>query len=436
MRCKSGKRCSPRPGPQRKQCGPPPLGETNHADRSEVRAGSATDSDVIPARECAGAPGCRQLAGSLAEEVATEGDGEFVGRLVTIFCRWVGAMNRRELFELLGWATGTVITSPVVSALDPDEQERLARTIASPSRVDQQVIDHLAAMLRYCKRQEDALGSRAVLNTMLAQRNLVSDLLADCSATFRPRLLSMYSDMSSSVGFYYLELNNFDSAWRYYENARAAAHKAGNIEFSIYALCSMSYAASWQGKAHLGIDLAAAAQSLANKTDDVLLRVDAADKAARAYATDGQYEACIAECERAQNILVSAGQVSPESPAYWVHEGVLASDKSDYLLRLGKPQEAVASANAGLALFDKSYVGSLAFCMLFLSKAYLQSNEIEEAARVIGTAVSPVAQTRSERLVQELRTTRARMQPWQNTPVVKTLDEQFAAYGLVPSSAT
>ncbi len=85
---------------------------------------------------------------------------------------------------------------------------------------------------------------------------------------------------------------------------------------------------------------------------------------------------------------------------------------------------------------DKSFVGDLAFCRIFLGKAYLESGEIDEAARVVGSAASPVAQVWSERLVKELRTTRARMQPWQGTPAVKALDEQFAAYGLASSSAT
>ncbi|MGH3866107.1 MAG: helix-turn-helix transcriptional regulator [Pseudonocardiaceae bacterium] len=410
---------------------PQPLPETM-TGRPEPIAGGAPTGDSTLAQGFAGSPGFLGVAGSLAGK----GNEEVVGQLVTLFCGWVGGMNRRELIELLGWATGTVATSSGVGALDINEQERLVRAIVSPDRVDERVIDHLAAMHQFCKHQEDTLGSRAVLSTVLAQRHLVSGFLADCPATLRPRLLSVSSDMSTSIGWYFLELNDVDSAWDYYDKARAAAHEADNTELAIHALCYMSYAASWQGKAHTGIDLAVAAQSLASKTDDPLLRARVADKAARAYATDGQYTACMVECERAQDGLASAGQVPAESPSYWFNEGVLACDKSDYLLRLGKPREAVASASAGLALIDNSFVGGLAFCAIFLGKAYLESGEIDEAARVVGNAVSPISQIRSERLVQELRTTRARMQPWQDTPAVKALDEQLAAHGLASSSAT
>jgi hypothetical protein len=224
-------------------------------------------------------------------------------------------MNRRKLLELLGWAVGTVVTSPAMADLDTDEQERLARAVVSPSRVDEQVIDHLDAVLQYCKRQNDTLGPRAVLDTVLAQRNLVSDLLVGCPATLRPRLLSLYSNMSSSAGFYFFDLNEFDRAWHYGDQARAAAHAANNAELGVHALASMSYFASWRGKTHTGIDIIAAARNLFSETEDPLLEVCVAQRAAIAYAIDGQHVACMAELERAQNgLAASAEQSSAESP--------------------------------------------------------------------------------------------------------------------------
>lgn len=370
-----------------------------------------------------------------AGEVAADGGDQVTEQLVRLLCGLVGAMNRRGLLQLLGWLGTATTVSPMVAGLDTEEQERLARAVVSPRRVDEQVIDHIDAMHRHCKRQEDALGSRAVLPMALGQHSLIGDLLSECPSNLRPRLLSVYSDVSSSVGFYFLELNDFDSAWRYYGRARATAHDAGNTELGTYALCEMSYAASWHGKAHTGIDLAAAAQSLACKTDDALLRVAAADKAARAYATAGQYVACMVECERAQNGLASAGPVSAESPAYWCNEGLLACDKSDYLVRLGKPVEAAATAGTALALFDNYFVGSLGFCTIFLGNAHVQSGEIDEAARVVGEAAGLAVQTRSARLVKEVRATRARMQPWQGAQAVSALDDQLVACGLASGTA-
>jgi hypothetical protein len=136
-------------------------------------------------------------------------------------------------------------------------------------------------MLQCCKRQQDLLGSRAVLPTALAQQSLVHNLLAECPTDLRSRLLSVYGDISTSIGFYFFDLNEVDRAWCSFDQARAAAHDAGNTELSIYALCHMGFSACWQGKAHTAIDTAAAAENLLVRTDDPLMSVFVADEASK-----------------------------------------------------------------------------------------------------------------------------------------------------------
>src|SRR5262249_6561553 len=200
-------------------------------------------------------------------------------------------------------------------------------------------------------------------------------------------------------------------------------------ELAIYALCNMSYFASWQGKAHAGIDFAAAAQNLVRKTDDVLLQVCAAERAGTAYAIDGQYTDCMEEFDKAQGGIVLYGTAPPESPAYWYHEGLIASQQSDCLLRLGRPEKAVTKAREGLQLFDDSFVGSLAFCTLRLGTAHLLCGEVEDAARVIGDGAVLTTQSRSVRLTREAWAARGRLEPWRETQAVKELDERLGAWG-------
>ena len=386
----------------------------------ELAEGFATPSDYLT------------FLSSAARVVPGEQGDRIYDQLTRFLRQWADTMNRRELLQLFGWAATAIAVSPAMSGLDTEEQERLAQAIISPSRVDTRVIDHLATILRDCKAQDDVLGPRAVLHTVLSQRQLARYLLTECPAPLRPRLLAVYSGMSSSAGDYFFDLNDLGSARYYYDQARAAAHEARNTELSIYALCSMSYVASSQGKAgaHAGIDLAAAAQSLATQTDDPLLRVCAAERAGTAYAVDGQYKPCLTEFGKAQEGMPSATDAPPESPAYYYHEGLLASHRSECLLLLGKPKEAVASASTGLTVFNKSYVDGYALCTLHLGNAHLQAGEIDEAAWVIGSAASLAAQNRQARLVKELRISRARMQPWQGTQAVRELDERLVGCGM------
>ena len=65
-----------------------------------------------------------------------------------------------------------------------------------------------------------------------------------------------------------------------------------------------------------------------------------------------------------------------------------------------------------------------------LSEAYVQCNEIDEAARLLGDAGDIAVSHSSVRLTGRLEQAHAGMQPWQHTAAVRTLDERLAAYGL------
>ena len=395
----------------------------------EVLAGLVSAVGAELAGSLAGPLVYLALLSSSVQAVSAEGRERLREQLRTFLREWANTVERREHLRLLGGMATTIAAAPILS-LDSDEQKRLAKAIVVPSRVDVQSIDHIKIIFQECKRQEDAFGSRAVLYTVLAQRELVDSLLGECPDGLRPRLLSVYSDMSTSIGYYFFELNDLDNARYYCDQARAAAHEAGNAELGIYALSEMSYFASWQGKTPASIDLAASAESLLSKTDDSLMRVGVAQRAATAHAVDGQYKACMVELERAQDNLLSAGRASVESPLYFYNEGYLASHRSECLLRLGRPQQAAASASAGLALYDTSFVDGYAVCMLHLGNARLLSGEIDEAARVIGEGALLVAKTRSARLVNEVRAARRRLRPWHNMPAVKELDDGLRGLGL------
>ena len=379
-----------------------------------------------------------ELAGSLAgpllhvvflsnanQALSVEWRAQLREQLKIFLREWANTVERREHLRLLGW----MAASPILG-LNTDEQERLSKVIAVPSRVDEQSIDHIETILQDCKRQEDTFGPYAVLYTVIAQREWVDSLLDEYPDELRPRLLSVYSSMSTSIGSYLFDLDDVAGAMHYCEQARAAAQEARNTELAIYTLCTMSFFASWQGKAHAAIDLVAAAQSLSTKTDDPLLRACAATECGMAYAVDGQYkEAMTAFDQASAGLALPAAQRSPESPVYWLHEGLVASHQSDCLIRLGRPVKAIATAERGLQLLDSSFVRNLAFCNLSLGAGRLLSGEVEEAVRVIGKGALLATKHRSARLTREVRAVRGRLQPWHSMPAVKELDERLWGMG-------
>lgn len=187
----------------------------------------------------------------------------------------------------------------------------VAGVLSNPVRVDARTIEHIDAVLWQCQRQDDALGPRAVLDAVLAQRDFAQALLPGCSAELRPRLLSVLSSASRQAGWLCFDLNDFDSAGYYYEDARARAHEAQDIELGAFVLCNMSHLAIWQGKPRTGIDHGVAAGQWASRSGDMWVRAYTADVTARACAADGQRTACLTALDAAHTALTKVGDQQP-----------------------------------------------------------------------------------------------------------------------------
>ncbi|MBV8541784.1 MAG: helix-turn-helix domain-containing protein [Pseudonocardiales bacterium] len=367
---------------------------------------------------CEAWPETMGVGGALAEELMRE-----------VVTRLVRLLGRREALRVARWALGAV----GLSSLDTDEYTRVAQALDAPHRVDAQVVNNLAITLAYCKRQEDALGPCEVLDTVVAQHGIVRRLLTGgCREEWRRPLNTVDSDMASAIGGYLLDMGQPSGARRYFEHARRAGHDARNPACAAYAAARTSYAAFLCGDTCTALDTAAAARSLAARTDDARLKALAELQAAGAYALDGQHGPCTAACARAQEFLTNGNGCAPGSLAYWVHEGALDSKRSIFFSLLDRPQDAVDAATNARVRFDRAYVGSYARCEIRLGNALVRSKEITEAACVLG-AVARFASL-SPRLTAELHAVRALMRPWDDTQAVTTLDDQLDAYGLSPTA--
>ncbi len=361
--------------------------------------------------------GCRDAAwvhGELAEE------------LVQVVTRLVRSLGRRDAMQIVGWALACV----GLSGVDPDEHTRVIHAVEAPSRVDAQVVNTLALTLASCKRQEDKLGPCQVLDTVVAQHQLVHRLQGGCPPQLRKPLSLVDSNMACSLGWYLIEMGHHDAGRRYLEHARKAAHDAGNPAYSAYAACYISNAAFLRGDTPAALDAAAAARSLAARTNDYQLKAYAEQQASAAFALDRQCAPCMAAYERAHELLTHPQNGSAaESPAYWVDHGIIDCKHSTLLSLLGQPKQALSAATAAHAQFDRTtYVRMYGFCQVRLGHALVLSKDITEAAHILGNAASQAKL--SARLTQELHATRALMQPWAATHAVKTLDAQLDACGL------
>ncbi|MGH3815971.1 MAG: hypothetical protein ACRDUV_26575 [Pseudonocardiaceae bacterium] len=278
-------------------------------------------------------------------------------------------------------------------------------------------------------RQDDALGPHAALDAVLAQRQLARSLLPECPAPLRPRLLSVVSESSRQAGWLSFDLNKFDDAGYYYEDARALAHEAHNTGLGAFVLCQMSHLATWRGMPRIGVDHAVAAEQWAGRSDDQRLRAYTFDVAARAYAADGQRDACLSSLDTAYTVLTSASGQAP-GYVYFYDEALHTSVRGMCHLELGDGQRAADYQRQSLNDLDQAFTRNTAFAKADLGMAHLQCKEIDEAARLLGDAGEIAAGNSSSRLTERLRQARAQLQPWQDTTAVRELDDRLTTHGV------
>jgi hypothetical protein len=348
-------------------------------------------------------------------------------QLVQFLRSWVHVMDpsRRDVLRLLAWAASAASVFPATVG---DEHERVASVLSASTRIDAQTIEHIEAVLWHCRQQDHALGPQAVLSTVLAQRDLTRALVPDCPVGLRPRMLSALSEASRQAGWLSFDLKQFDHAGYYYEDARALAHEAENTGLGAFVLCEMSSLATWQGKPRIGIDHAVAAGQWADRTDDLRLRAYTADVAARAYAADGQRDACVNALDTAHTVLTTADDQTPSYTTY--DEAVHVSIRGGCHLELGEPDQAVFYRRQAIEVLDRSFSRDLALATIGLGEAYVQCAEIDEAARLLGDAGEIAAGHSSARLIERLVKARAGMRAWEDTAAVRGLDERLGGYGV------
>jgi transcriptional regulator with XRE-family HTH domain len=358
---------------------------------------------------------------------------EGYNELLTSLRRLVDRMNRRDLVQLFGLTATTSFVASWLQGLDPDEQERVVAAIVTPERVDAQVLTHIESVLFDSFVSNDKLGPRAALHTVLAQQKILQAMIAECPDELRPRLLSVFGNSLRLAGWVFFNAGDLSATRRYYEKTRVVAQDAQDGELATMVLANSSHVAESSGKPAISVDYAVAAQTWAARVRNPCLSAFASDIGACAFAAIGDYSATMRHLEGTQNYLIECSKQPPSSPFYRYSEALHVARRGQCLLGLGRTADAVQAIGESLKLYagqDAELPNShnrinIAMSKLDLSAAHVQAGDIDEGAATLADVGDFVSHNRADRLVTRVRSIRATLEPWQDTPAVKQLDDQL-----------
>jgi len=373
-------------------------------------------------------------------EVINRSESADAAIIETLLRVLVDSMKRRGLFKLLGSTAAAALIHSILDNLDPDGQERVLHALAAPERVDAQVIAHIEAIVFSSLVNDSRLGPQSAIHTAWAQQEILRNMISKCPDALRPRLLSVLANSLRVCGWLAFGFDDLPKSLSFYEQARAFAHEAQDMQLAAFVLTNMSHVAIAADTPAIAVDYVVAADNWAMRAKNAPLSAFVSDMAAVSFAATGDYSAAMRRLEKTQERLPACQEQSP-SPFYYYSEAMHTARHGECLLKLGQATDAIQIIDGSLKLYGArqrgfgnegmSDVRDIAVAKLNLSSAHLVGNNIDESASVLASASGVLAENRSPRIVNRVRSIRNELRPWQGTPAVKHLDEQLRELGLL-----
>jgi tetratricopeptide (TPR) repeat protein len=362
--------------------------------------------------------------------------GAVDGRLVLAPTSW----SRRELLA----AGGAVLLAPLAGlgrrpAMAPGSEtaplaeveaaERLDYVIQHPQSVDMAATAHLRERARSLAKQYDLAASTSLLPaageyigqvTFLRKQAPDGPVLHELQAT-EAQLATLIGQLVWDAS----QRRDHSTAIGYYDQAIAAANRAGETTAEAYARLRKSYVALYgEQDPRAGLRLAQEAATLADTTGSHALQGLALLHVGEGYAMLGDRRDCEAALGAAEAHLQAMRTTDPA-------HGLLSAD------RLGRIQ-----GSCYLALGDSAKAGSIlegtarrlhgrhkskAIVLGNLALAHVRQRDIEQAATVLHRAIDLLEVSRGGGGLNVVSAAIRELRPWRQEPVAQDVHERLIA---------
>lgn len=354
-----------------------------------------------------------------------------LAQAVTMWGERVSAdVDRRALLFHLSGAFALAAAAPVFERIT-DDQQRLARVLDDPGRLDAASLDRAEAVIADCRRHGDVLGPAVTLQCVMAERDVFATILRGLPpAAQARRARSVYAELTQLAGWLLFNLGDCRAASHYYDEARAVAHAAQDTDLVTYVLCTMSHLATWTGQPRVGIDHAVAAQTWARRSGNPRAIAYAADVAVRAYAQDDDQGSGCDEALALEHTVTET--IRDDEPAadrwYFFDESFRLGTEAEASLLLGRPAAALDAVSRSLPLIDPANLHNRVMTQTIQAEAIIRQGDGPAACPHIAEIAKATVAHSSGRVNDRIVGLRRALEPWKRTAAVRDLDEQLRLY--------
>ncbi|MFI8438934.1 transcriptional regulator [Streptomyces sp. NPDC079020] len=296
-------------------------------------------------------------------------------------------------------------------------------------RIGAELLDDLDQRTVRLRRLDDFAGVTVLLPAVMKELRETVQLARQASYTEETgrRLLALLSEQAQLAGWVTCDTGRVDQGVSLYLAGVKAAHAAGDRTLAALNLGCAGYAYANNGRAAEGLLMARSALAGGEGSASPLEHTLLLDKVAWTAAMAGDAR----EAERAVGrSTASHDQVDDDAERpdwlYWC-----SRDESDVMAgrvftETHRPLRAVPLLTAALERYDTTHVREVALYSSWLAQAYVDANEIDEAAAVAARVYDLAAASDSPRAARRLDTVLHALAPHRDTPAVRDLLERAA----------
>jgi hypothetical protein len=333
-------------------------------------------------------------------------------------------LRRRTLLLEASSALAIVAAAPVLEVPRLVTGSRSGRLHA-----DLAIVSYTSDVVAGLRRLGGTVGPRITLQPAMALRSAMAALARSVPEVVTPQALTAYGDLTQLIGWLLFNLGDYKAAWYYYDDARAAAYRAGNNDLVTYTLAAASQLAASRHRTGHAIDHAQAATVAAKASGSHYAMAYAADVGARAYAEGGQLGRCQAALDREQDALIKISTDEPKSPWWYFYDkSFYWGTESECALKLGMPVDASDAAGRSLGLLAPVNCHNSALTLAFRAEALIKQGEFSEACETLADSARLTTLNSSRRISGRIHVLRQELRVADGTAAVRDLDDKLAEY--------
>jgi hypothetical protein len=311
----------------------------------------------------------------------------------------------------------------------PDNALRLAHEwlVAEPPQlyetragrhIGARVVEQVEQRVQQLRLLDDHVGGHDTYQLVTGELTATITLLLEAAYTedVGRRLLVTVGELCQLAGFVTTDAGRHAEATRLYLAGVRAAHAAGDAAGAANNLSSLAYQVANTGDPRQAVLMAASAHRGAQRDASATVRALLLERVAWAHARAGEPAGTGRALGRVDEAYAEHRPADDPAWVYWLTPEEVAVMAGRCWTELHRPLRAVPVLKVATAGYGEDRARESALYLTWLAEAYLQANEIEQAARTAARALRLARRTNSARATERVEHLRRLLAPYRVTP--------------------